>query len=480
MGFSVPKGWRAVIGLEIHAQLATQSKMFSKDSTSFGSTDNTNVSPESLGMPGALPVINKKAVEYSIKAGLALGCQIRDKSEFSRKHYFYPDLAKGYQTSQFDKPICYDGCIEFLVNGKTKKVTIERAHMEEDAGKSIHDGAVSLINYNRSSVPLLEIVSAPDMSHPEEAAEYTRTIRSILQYLEVCDGNLEEGSLRCDCNVSVMKDDEKEFRTRVEIKNINSFRFIEKAIEFEILRQIDVYDEGGKIFQETRLFDSVKNKTFSMRGKEEAKDYRYFKDPDLLPVKIESSWVEEIRNGLPELPIQKANRFQKDLGLPEYDAIVLTQDKKMAEYFEEVVGKCNEPKVASNWIMGELLKNLNESKMSFDQNPISSANLAELIKCIEDKTISGKMAKDVFIDMWSTDKSPKSIIKDKGLAQIVDPAKIEDFVIKVIQSNPGQVEQYRSGKDKLFGFFVGQVLRESKGQANPDLVNELLKKHLDN
>ncbi len=479
MGFSVPSGWKAVIGLEIHAQLATKSKMFSKDSTKFGAKDNLNVSPVSLGMPGALPVVNKKAIEYSIKAGLALGCKIRDNSVFARKHYFYPDLAKGYQISQYDLPICYDGEIEFLVNGKKKKVYIERAHMEEDAGKSIHDGALSLINYNRSSVPLLEIVSGPDMSLPEEAAEYTRTIRGILQYLEVCDGNLEEGSLRCDCNVSVMKETETKLRTRVEIKNINSFRFIEKAVEYEILRQIDTYEDGGSIFQETRLFDSAKNRTFTMRSKEEAKDYRYFRDPDLLPVKIEASWIEEIRNSLPELPQQRAVRFQTELGLPEYDSLVLTQEKKMADYFEAVVKKCESAKTASNWIMGELLKSLNEAKVEFEQNPIPAEYLAELIIAIENETISGKMAKDVFAEMWKSSKAPKSIIAEQGMSQITDPAAIEKVVLDVVNANQGQVEQYKAGKNKLFGFFVGQVMKQSKGQANPDLVNQILKKVLD-
>lgn len=479
MAFNVPAGWKAVIGLEIHAQLSTNSKMFSRDSATFGAADNTHVSPVSLGMPGALPVINKKAVEYSIRAGLALGCKIRDNSVFARKHYFYPDLPKGYQISQYDLPLCYDGHVEFFVNDEKKKVYIQRAHMEEDAGKSIHDGAQSLINYNRGGVPLLEIVSGPDMTHPAEAAEYTRTIRGILQYLDVCDGNLEEGSLRCDCNVSVMRDNETEYRTRVEIKNINSFRFIEKALEYEILRQIDTYEDGGEIFQETRLYDSAKNKTFSMRGKEEAKDYRYFQDPDLLPVKIEDSWITSIENDLPELPRQKAMRFQTELGLPEYDALVLTQDKKMADYFEAVVSGCKAPKAASNWIMGEVLRSLNEEKLEFDQNPISAEHLAELVSAIEDQTISGKMGKSVFAEMWKTKKSPKAIIAEQGMSQITDPSAIEKIVMEIVNANPGQVEQYRSGKNKLFGFFVGQVMKASKGQANPDLVNEILKKVLD-
>lgn len=478
MAFSVPSGWKAVIGLEIHAQLQTVSKMFSSDSTEFGGNDNENISPVSMGLPGALPTPNQKAIEYSVKTGLALNCKIREKSVFARKHYFYPDLPKGYQISQFELPICYEGSLEFLVNGEKKRVQIERAHMEEDAGKSIHDGSQSLINYNRSGVPLLEIVSGPDMNHPSEAAEYARTVRSILQYLDVCDGNLEEGSLRCDCNVSVMKEDEKEFRTRVEIKNINSFKFIEKALEFEILRQIDVYEDGQSIIQETRLYDSAKNKTFSMRGKEEAQDYRYFPDPDLLPVVLKKSYIDNMAESLPELPLKKAERFQSELGLPEYDAHVLIQDKFMSEFFEKAANLSGNPKATSNWIMGELLRRLNEKNLEFKDNPITSGNFAELIKLIDNKTISGKIAKQVFEQMWKDNKAPGKIIADKGLSQITDPAKIEELVRGVLDKNPSQAEEYRSGKTKLFGFFVGQIMKESKGQANPDMVNEALKKLL--
>lgn len=478
MAFKVPAGWKAVIGLEIHAQLQTVSKMFAIDSTAFGCADNENISAVSMGMPGALPVPNKKAIEFSVKTGLALNCQIRDKSVFARKHYFYPDLPKGYQISQYDLPICYEGYVEFLVNDQKKRVRIERAHMEEDAGKSIHDGSQSLINYNRSGVPLLEIVSGPDITLPIEAAEYARNIRSILQYLDVCDGNLEEGSLRCDCNVSVMKEDEKKFRTRVEIKNINSFKFIEKALEFEILRQIDVYDDGGEIVQETRLFDSAKGKTFSMRSKEEAQDYRYFPDPDLLPVYLEPEYIEKVKANLPELPLKKAERFQAELGLPEYDAHVLIQDRDMSIYFEKAAELSKNPKAASNWIMGELLRRLNEQNLEFSKNPISVENFAEMIRLIDDKTISGKIAKTVFEEMWKTDKSPKEIVASQGLTQITDDSQIEALVQSVLDKNPGQVSEYRSGKTKLFGFFVGQIMRESKGQANPDKVNDILKKLL--
>lgn len=478
MAFSVPQGWKAVIGLEIHAQLQTASKMFSTDSTAFGSGDNENISPVSMGLPGALPVTNKKAIEYSVKTGLALNCKIRERSVFARKHYFYPDLPKGYQISQFELPICYEGHLEFLVEGQKKRVRIERAHMEEDAGKSIHDGSQSLINYNRSGVPLLEIVSGPDITMPVEAAEYTRTVRAILQYLEVCDGNLEEGSMRCDCNVSVMRNDETKYRTRVEIKNINSFKFIEKALEFEILRQIDVYEDGGEIVQETRLYDSAKNKTFAMRSKEEAQDYRYFPDPDLLPVTLEKSYIENIKSNLPELPLKKAERFQTELGLPEYDAHVLIQDKTMSDFFEETAKASKNPKAASNWIMGELLRRLNEQNLEFTSNPIKSKDLAELILLIDNNTISGKIAKTVFDEMWKSKKDPKAIVSAKGLTQITDMSQIEALVKGILDKNPGQVADYKSGKTKLFGFFVGQIMKESKGQANPDAVNEILKKLL--
>lgn len=478
MAFKVPDGWKAVIGLEIHAQLQTVSKMFSMDSTEFGSADNANISPVSMGMPGALPVPNKKAIEFSVRTGLALNCKIRNNSVFARKHYFYPDLSKGYQISQFELPICYEGHVEFMVDGQKRKIRIERAHMEEDAGKSIHDGSQSLINYNRSGVPLLEIVSGPDMSHPSEAAEYARTIRAILQYLEVCDGNLEEGSLRCDCNISVMKTDETEFRTRVEIKNINSFKFIEKALEFEILRQIDVYDEGNTIVQETRLFDASKGKTFSMRSKEEALDYRYFPDPDLLPVTLDENFIAKIKSNLPELPLAKAARFQEELGLPEYDAHVLIQDRDMSTYFEKAALISKNAKATSNWIMGELLRRLNDQNLEFSQNPITAESLAELVVLIDDKTISGKIAKTVFEEMWKNKKSPKEIIAAQGLTQITDSKQIEALVQGILDKNPSQVADYRSGKTKLFGFFVGQIMRESKGQANPDMVNDLLKKLL--
>ena len=388
--------WEPVIGLEIHAQLQTASKMFSNDPNQFGAGDNECISPLSLGMPGALPVINKEAISLSMKMGLALKCEVRKTSVFSRKSYFYPDLPKGYQISQFDKPLCEKGSVDYILNGKERRVEVIRAHVEEDAGKSIHHGDCTLLNFNRAGVPLLEIVSAPDMHSSEEAAEYARTIRRILRYLEVCDGDLEKGSMRCDCNVSVRKKGESELRTRVELKNINSFRFIEKAIDYEVKRQIDQYESGGKIYQETRLYDSLKNKTSSMRKKEEAHDYRYFPDPDLLPLIVDDSWLEQVRSSLPELPMERAARFQSEYKLPEYDALILTEERGCAEYYESVAKASNNPKSSSNWVMSELMRELNESKKNISESPIAPERLAELICLVDKKTISGKMAKAVF------------------------------------------------------------------------------------
>lgn len=470
--------WEVVIGLEIHAQLKTNSKMFSEDSTEFGGGDNKNTSPVSFGLPGALPVTNEKAVEMSVKTGLALNCSIREKSVFARKNYFYPDLPKGYQISQYDEPICEEGYIDILLDGEKKRIGIERAHMEEDAGKSTHHGEYTLINLNRAGVPLLEIVSKPDMRSAKEAAQYARSVRSILRYIDICDGNLEEGSMRCDCNISVRKPGEP-LGTKVELKNINSFRFVEKAIEYEAQRQIDLKEAGEEIHQETRLYDSTKNQTFSMRKKENAHDYRYFPDPDLLPVIVEQSWIENIKNNLPELPLKKAERFQQEYGLPEYDAFVLTTEREMAEYFETTAKACGNAKSASNWIMVELLRRLNDADQSIEDSPIKADMLAKLIQLIDNKTISGKIAKTVFQEMYDSGKDPEAIVKDKGLTQITDTSAIEKMIDEIIAANPGQVEQYKSGKNKLFGFFVGQVMKASKGQANPEMVNEILKSKLD-
>lgn len=470
--------WEPVIGLEIHAQLLTESKMFSAESASFGGSDNEHTSPVSLAMPGTLPAINVRALEYSIKIGLALNCEINRKSIFARKNYFYPDLPKGYQISQYDQPLCEKGYVDIFIEGQARKIGITRAHMEEDAGKSTHHGDYSLINLNRAGVPLLEIVSEPEIKTPQEASEYARTVRNILKYLGVCDGNLEEGSMRCDCNVSVRRVGESKFGTKVEIKNVNSFRFVEKAIEYEIQRQIAAVESGEKIVQETRLYDSTKNRTFTMRTKEEAHDYRYFPDPDLLPVEFEASWIEKIRSGLPELPVEKASRFQTVYGLPEYDSLVLTQDQAVAIYFEKVAKLSKNPKASSNWIMVELLRELKEIDKTIDEQPITADDLAELIQLIDADTISGKIAKTVFADMSKGEGRPSEIVKKKGLVQITDNTAIEKIVEEVIQANLGQAEEYRKGKDKLFGFFVGQAMKLTKGQASPDLVNKILKEKL--
>lgn len=473
------RGYEAVIGIEVHVQLKTQSKIFSSDSTHFDAGDNENTSPVTIGMPGTLPVLNRQVIEYSVKAGLALGCKIREKSVFARKNYFYPDLPKGYQISQYDLPICEHGEVKFFLNDIEKTVSITRAHMEEDAGKSTHHGDVTLLNYNRAGVPLLEIVSGPDLRTPAEAAEYGRTIRQIVRYLDVCDGNLEEGSMRCDCNVSVRKVGESKLGTKVEIKNINSFRFVEKAIEYEIDRQIDQVEQGKKIIQETRLYDPDKNRTFSMRAKEDAQDYRYFPDPDLLPVIVTAEQIAKIKATLPELPLARAARFQNQLGLSAYDASVLTQEKDLADYFEQAGKASNNYKLTANWIMTDLVRELNTHRTSILNSPISANHLAELITLIEAGQISGKIAKTVFLEMWSSKKTAREIIKEKGLVQVNDTAAIEKMIDEVLQQNQAQVLEYRSGKTKVYGFFVGAVMKASKGQANPDVLNQILKQKLE-
>jgi len=472
------RGYEAVIGLEIHAQLKTKSKLFCSDATNFDAQDNENISAISIGMPGTLPVLNMKAVEYSIKTGLALGCTIRKLSVFARKNYFYPDLPKGYQISQYDKPICENGKISFKLNGVEKNIRIERAHLEEDAGKSTHFGDYTLLNYNRAGIPLLEIVSAPDLRTPIEAAQYARTIRQILRYLDVCDGNLEEGSLRCDCNISVRKTGDQKLGTKVEIKNINSFRFVEKALEYEIERQIDAVERNEKIIQETRLYDADKNRTFSMRKKENAQDYRYFPDPDLLPIILNEELILKYKNELPILPNQMLDKFQNEFGLPLYDADVLTSEKEVAAYFQETNKVCQNPKMVSNWIMTELIRELNETNTEIINCPIQPKDLGLLISLIDKGTISGKIAKTVFLEMWKTGVSPEKIIKEKNLVQISDPQAIHKIIEDVIAQNPQQVMDYRNGKVKLFGFFVGNIMKASNGQANPDLVNKILTEKL--
>jgi aspartyl-tRNA(Asn)/glutamyl-tRNA(Gln) amidotransferase subunit B len=473
--------FEAVIGLEVHAQLLTKSKIFCSCSTQFGGGDNENTCPVCTGMPGALPVLNKQVVDYSILTGLALGCEIRENNVFSRKNYFYPDLPKGYQISQYDEPICVKGKVSFLVDGVENTVGITRAHMEEDAGKSTHHGEFSLVNLNRSSVPLLEIVSEPDIRSAKQAGEYLRNLRSILLYLGVCDGNMEEGSLRCDANVSVRPVGQKAFGTRVELKNINSFRFVEKAIEYEIGRQIDAIEQGQKISQETRLYDPDKNRTMPMRSKEEAHDYRYFPDPDLLTLTVDRAWVEKVKARLPELPLQKLRRFVSEYQIPEYDAQILTTSRPLAEFYEDVVKQGGNPKAASNWIMGDLLRILNELKLEIIQSPVSTTHLADLLKNIDGGKISGKIAKTIFEDIAHKKYeglSVEEIIKKNNLTQVTDTKAIESVIDKIMAANQGQVDQYRAGKEKVFGFFVGQVMKEMKGQGSPSVVNDLLKKKL--
>lgn len=472
------RGYEAVIGIEVHVQLKTGSKMFCADPTEFEASDNENTSPVSVGMPGTLPVVNRRAIEYSIKTGLALNCTIRKKSVFSRKNYFYPDLPKGYQISQYDLPICENGWVAFKVDGVDKRISITRAHMEEDAGKSQHQGDYTLVNYNRAGIPLLEVVSGPDMHSPAEAAEYGRTIRAIVRYLDVCDGNLEEGSLRCDCNVSVRKVGAEKLGTKVEIKNINSFRFIEKAVEYEIDRQIDVVERGEKIIQETRLWDPDKNKTFSMRTKEDAQDYRYFPDPDLLPVVVTDSMIARMKSELPELPLARAKRFMQAHGLPESDAMILTDEKELADYYEAVTKTCNNHKASANWVLSELLRELNSANKPVKQSPITPAQLGQLIALIDSNTISGKIAKTVFSEMWDSGKAPETIVKEKNLIQITDTGAIEKIIDEVLAANAQQVADYRGGKTKLLGFFVGAAMKATRGQANPDLVNKILQDKL--
>lgn len=474
--------WEPVIGLEIHVQLATHSKIFSAASTAFGAEPNTQACAVDLGLPGVLPVLNHEAVRMAAMFGLAVNATIAKRSIFARKNYFYPDLPKGYQISQYEKPIVEHGKLEIaLENGKRKTIGITRAHLEEDAGKSLHEEFPDFtgIDLNRAGTPLIEIVSEPDMRSAEEAVAYMKKIHSIVRYLEISDGNMQEGSFRCDANVSIRPKGQQEFGTRTETKNLNSFRFVERAINFEIERQIDVLEEGGEVVQETRLYDANKDETRSMRTKEEANDYRYFPDPDLLPVVIEPEFLEKIKQQLPELPDDKIARFKQDYELSDYDAENLVINKETADYFEETVKHANgKAKLAVNWILGELSAAINQDNIEISASPISSPMLAALLNRIEDGTISGKIAKEVFHAMWSGEGSVDAIIEAKGLKQITDSGEIETLVDQVISDNPGQVEQYKSGKDKVFGFFVGQVMKLSKGKANPQQVNQLLKDKL--
>ncbi|MCH8845768.1 MAG: Asp-tRNA(Asn)/Glu-tRNA(Gln) amidotransferase subunit GatB [Proteobacteria bacterium] len=478
--------WETVIGLEIHAQLATKSKIFSGASTTYGAEANTQACAVDLGLPGVLPVINQQAIEMAIKFGTAVNAHIADKSVFARKNYFYPDLPKGYQISQFELPIVGHGEIEIqLTDGSKKIIGITRAHLEEDAGKSVHDGFFDNtgVDLNRAGTPLIEIVSEPDMRSSEEAIAYLKKIHSIVRYLKICDGNMQEGSFRCDANVSVRPKGQDELGTRTELKNLNSFKYIEQAIEFEIERQIEVIESGGKVVQETRLYDPNKNETRTMRSKEEANDYRYFPDPDLLPVCIDQETIEAIRKELPELPEAKRDRFIKEFGLSEYDSDVLTSNRDQAEYFESVVNAANgEAKLSANWVMGELSAVLNKSNIDITQSPVSAEMLGGMIKRIKDNTISGNIAKQVFEAMCNGEGSADEIIDNQGLKQVTDPGAIEKLVDDVIDANPDQVKQYQQApaekQGKLIGFFVGQIMKKSQGKANPQQVNELLQEKL--
>jgi aspartyl-tRNA(Asn)/glutamyl-tRNA(Gln) amidotransferase subunit B len=477
--FTHPSGFEAVIGIEVHVQLNTLSKIFCADANHFEAGDNENVSPISLGMPGTLPVLNRNVLTKAIKAGLALNCHIRSPSYFARKNYFYPDLPKGYQISQFDKPICENGYVEFSYLGEPKKISITRAHLEEDAGKSSHFPGYTLLNYNRAGVPLLEIVSGPDIRSAGEAAEYCKVIRSIVQYIDICDGNLEEGSLRCDCNVSVRPKGAKEFGTRVELKNLNSYRFIEKAIDFEIERQIDQIQSGKNIVQETRLYDPDKNKTFTMRTKEDAQDYRYFVDPDLLPIYISKEEIEYHKKLIPELPLVKAKRYMADYKLTEAEAMTLTADKNLADYFEKTYEICQDAKAVANWLLGEFLRSLNTKNITIQKSLVSPENLAELILAVQAKIISLKIAKTVFTEMSESGDRPKNIIEKNGYINVSDPALLEKTIGDILNQFPDQVKEFKSGKTKVLGFLVGAIMKATQGQADTNTVNEILKQKLD-
>lgn len=472
--------YEPVIGLEIHAQLTTESKVFCGCSTKFGGSPNTHTCPVCLGMPGVLPVLNRTVVEYTIRMALATHCSIAPYSQFARKNYFYPDLPKGYQISQYELPLARNGWVEIETSEGVKHIRIHRIHMEEDAGKLVHDEyqPVSYVDYNRTGVPLIEIVSEPDLKSSEEAAAYLRTLREILRYLEICDGNMEEGSLRCDANISLRPVGTDTLGTKAELKNMNSFKNVQKALDFEIRRQKALLERGESIVQETRLWDANRNVTLSMRGKEEAHDYRYFPDPDLVPISISSEWVEEVRANLPELPDAKRERFLTQYGLPAYDAQVLTASKPLANYFESVVGEFAQPKVVSNWMMSELLRELNRNDRDISECPVTPENLVQLLTLLDSGVISGKIAKTVFEEMFATGRSAKQIVEEKGLVQVRDESAIEAAIDQVLAENPNEVEQFRGGKEKVFGFFVGQVMRKTKGKANPQLVNEILRKKL--
>jgi len=475
--------YEVVIGLEVHAQLKSESKIFCPDSTKFGAAQNTHVCPITLGMPGVLPVLNRKVVDMAILTGLALNCEIAEVSKFDRKQYFYPDLPKGYQISQYDLPVCKNGYL--MINGK--KIGITRAHLEEDAGKLVHAGgagggldgsAYSLVDLNRAGTPLLEIVSEPDIRSAEEAKMYMEELRNIVRYMGVCDGNLEEGSMRCDANISIRPFGQKEFGTRAEIKNINSFSALKRAIEFEIVRQSEILEEGGEVIQETRLWNDADGETKSMRSKEDAHDYRYFPEPDLMMLEISKDWVEKIKSTMPELPSQKRERYVTKEGLSEYDAQVIVEQMETAMFFDKVLELGANAKLAVNWLMGDITGYLKENKLEIGETKLSPENLAEMISLIEKGTISNKIAKDIILEMLETGAKAEEIVSKEGLSVISDEGELVAIVEKIINDNPNQVAAYKSGKDKLFGFFVGQAMKATQGRANPQLINDIIKKKL--
>ncbi len=473
--------FETIIGLEVHAQLTTDSKIFCGCTTAFGASPNTNVCPVCLGMPGVLPVLNKKVVEYAMKMALATNCQIQGTNQFARKNYFYPDLPKGYQVSQFDLPIAEHGWVEIKVGESTRRIGITRIHMEEDAGKLVHDERepLSYVDLNRTGVPLIEIVSEPDIRSSEEAAAYLKKLHAILRYLDICDGNMEEGSFRCDANISLRPLGQQEFGIRTELKNMNSFRNVQRALEYEVKRQRDILLEGGEIVQETLLWDPDRNVTTSMRSKEEAHDYRYFPDPDLIPIIIDHRWISKIKETLPELPDQRKERFIDKLGLPAYDAEVLTSSREVADYFETALAAYANAKKLSNWIMTELMRELKgEDATEIGKCPVTPDNLASLLNMIDKGTISGKIAKTVFEEMMATGKDPDTVVKEKNLVQMSDAGDLQKMVQEIIAENPGQVTEYKAGKTKLMGYFVGQLMKKTKGRANPKMANELFAKEL--
>jgi len=472
--------FETVIGVEVHAQLRTNSKMFCGCGTTFGLSANSQTCPVCLGLPGSLPVINRTAVEMAVRAGLALNCTITANNRFARKNYFYPDLPKGYQISQYEDPICQHGWIEIAVGTVTKRVRIRRAHLEEDAGKNVHGTgtAGSRVDLNRAGTPLLEIVTEPDMSSADEVVAYLKGLRDVLMYLDVCDGNMEEGSFRCEPNLSLRPLGQKEFGTKVELKNINSFKYVKDAVEYEIKRQTKVLNDGGKIYQETRLWNIDRGETAVMRSKEEAHDYRYFPDPDLVPLKLERDWIEGFRSSLPELPAVRASRFVNEYGLPEYDAGVITTSKGLADYFEVCLKLFNEPKTVSNWVMGELTRELNTSGTDITASPVSPERLVSLLQMVEQGTISLKVAREIFPELYRSGKAPQQIVQEKGLTQVSDEGALERIIDEVLGKNPTQVAQFKEGKQQVLGFLVGQVMKASGGKANPGKVNELLKRKL--